>query len=211
MQLKREGQRGQTIVEMVVAMPIVLFTIFAIVYMSRYGVLSERAELALRYGGITAFSGTSAYSAANIYANYGDLSQVPSPCSTPPTTVLTGGGPLPGQTPAPFWQPDTDQFAPTSSCTTSALGFGGAQFLASHYVATTVVNIQAGVDVPAYLRALLGNVATVNTTAQFEHAAWPGMIMYCSTEVHDRVWGAITADSTSATPPPDAGNNGSCR
>lgn len=204
--------RGQTIIELVVAMPIVLFVLFAIIYIARYGVLSERAELALRYGGITGFQNSSAYSAADLYLYDGDLSSMPQPCATPPTTVLTGGGPFPGPSPAPFWQPDTDINAPAASCVSNANGFGGAQFLASHYVGYTVETISASVDVPSYLRPVLGSTATATTTAQFEHAADPGLIMYCSTQVHDRVWGALTADeTTAATPPPDAGNNGTCR
>lgn len=207
----KSHSRGQTIIELVVAMPIVLFVLFAIVYIARYGVLSERAELALRYGGITAFQTANVYSAANIYANDGDLSALPQPCTTPPTTILTGGGPFPGPSPAPFWQPDTDVNPTTSSCSTSANGFGGAQFLASHYVGFTVESVSTSVDVPSYLRSVLPPAATTaTTTAQFEHAADPSLILYCSTEVHNRVWGALTAESTSATPPPSAGNNGVC-
>ena len=62
--------RGQTIIEFVVAMPIVLLALFAIVYFSKFGVVNERAELALRYGGIAAFnSGDAQYGAVNIYYN----------------------------------------------------------------------------------------------------------------------------------------------
>lgn len=204
------ASRGQTIIELVVAMPIVLFVLFAVIYLARFGVLSERAELALRYGGITAYYNTSAYSAANIYVNVGDLTQAPEPCPTPPLTVLTGGGPFPGPSPAPLWQPDTDRVTPVSTCTAGATGFGGAQFLASHYVTYSTVSVSAGVDVPPYLQSLLGQTAAATTSTHFEHAATPGFVMYCSTEVHDRVWGALTAESTTATPPPSAGNNGIC-
>ena len=202
--------RGQTIIELVVAMPIVLFVLFAIIYMSRYGVLSERAELALRYGGITGFQNGTAYSAANIYANIGTPSQTPSPCAGAPTTILTGGGPFPGPSPAAFWQPDTDVASPASTCTSSVIGFGGAQFLATHYLGTTIVNVTADMDVPSYLHPLMGSSAVVSTTAQFAHSAFPGLILYCSKEVHDRVWGAITAESTTNTPPPAPANNGAC-
>ncbi len=204
------SQRGQTMVELAVSLPIALFCLFAIIYMGRFGVVSERAELALRYGGVTAFQTSFTYSLANMYANVATPQNTPAPCPTPPTTELTGGGPMPGPSPAPFWQPDTDTVKPSSSCTLSVQSLGGAQFLATHYVATTTVNVIAGIDVPSYLRALLGNAATVNTTAQFAHSAFPGLILYCSQEVHDRVWNAIYAESTTATPPPSAPNTGAC-
>lgn len=204
--------RGQTIIELVVAMPIVLFVLFAVIYIARYGVLSERAELALRYGGITGFQNSTEYSAANIYSYIGAANPLvsPAPCSGAPTTILTGGGPFPGPSPAPFFQPDTDNTTPSSTCTSQVIGFGGAQFLATHYLGTTIVNVSAGIDVPSYLHSLMGSTATVSTTAQFAHAAYPGLILYCSTEVYDRVWNAIYADNTVATPPPGPTNNGTC-
>lgn len=212
--------RGQTIIEFVVAMPIVLLALFAIVYFSQFGVVSERAELALRYGGIAAFNdGSAAYGAANIYYN---ISGALPACPTPPVAVLDGGGPFPGPTSAPFWQPSTDVTQPSSSCQAGATGFGGSQFIASHFWATTQVNVQADVDVPPYLKPALGgaNSGTTNTTLTFIHAAYPGIILWCSTEVRYRVEDAITAQGSAAlptpipdgsTPPPaPPNNNGSC-
>jgi Flp pilus assembly protein TadG len=219
MQVTR-GSRGQTIIEFVVAMPILLLALFAIVYFSQYGVVSERAELALRYGGIAAFnSGTNEYGAANIYYN---ISGAQPACPTPPTAILNGGGPFPGATSAPFWQPSTDVQAPTSSCSSGAAGFGGSQFIASHFWATTQVNVQAYVDVPPYLRPALGgaNSGIANASMTLVHAAYPGIILWCSTEVRARVQNAITASGSAvlptpipdgSTPPPAPPNdNGSC-
>jgi len=216
MQLIR-GSRGQTIIEFIVAMPIALFALFGIIYVSRFAVLSERAELALRYGGIAAFttqSGT--YSAGNIYQSINGGNS----CPAPPLTILAGGGPLPGPTSAPFWQPDSD-VTQNSSCTPGATGFGGSQFIASHFWAITTLNVNAGIDVPSYLQAALGtNAASANTTATFIHSAYPGIILWCSTEVRNRVESAITAQGSAipptpipdgAPPPsPPPNNNGSC-
>lgn len=198
---------------MVVAMPIVLFVLFAIIYTARMGVVSERAELALRYGGITQFNSTSnSYSAANIYATINsDMSQGPSPCPTAPVSIFAGGSPMPGPTSAPFWQPDTDVAPPSSTCTSTVIGFGGAQFMATHYMGASILNVTANLDVPTYLKPLMGSSAVISTTAQFVHSAYPGLILYCSKEVHDRVWAAITAESTTMTPPPGPPNNGVCK
>lgn len=211
--------RGQTLLEFVIAMPIALLALFGIVYMSHYAVLSERAELALRYGGIAAFTTQSnSYSAGNIYQNLYGLQPN---CPKPDLGILSGGGPMPGPTSAPFWQPDTDVLPETSSCTASASGFGGSQFIASHFWAITTVNVNASVDVPSYVQTALGsNTASANTTATFIHAAYPGVILWCSVEVRRRVDGAVTAQDSSPlptpipdgapmpTPPPN--NNGHC-
>ncbi len=218
MQLTRFS-RGQTLLEFIIAMPIALFALFGIVYMSRFAVLSERAELALRYGGIAAFAlQSNAYSAGNIYQNLNGLQPA---CPTPDIAILSGGGPMPGATSAPFWQPDTDIVPASSSCTASATGFGGSQFIASHFWAISTVNVNASVDIPNYLQGALGKkTSSANTTTTFIHSAYPGIILWCSTEVRSRVTGAITAQDTSplptpipdgAPPPsPPPNNNGSC-
>lgn len=210
-------QRGQTLIELVVAMPIVLFALFGIIYVSRLGVINERAELALRYGAIASFDANSTeYSASNIYQN---LSGALPACPTPPIAVVNGGGPFPGPTAAPFWKADGD-VPQSTACTPGALGFGGSQFIASHFWATTTLNVQAGVDAPKYLQKAIGASGSANTTETFIHAAYPGVILWCSKEVRNRVQGAVTANDSAipptpipdgSTPPPlPPNNNGSC-
>ncbi len=201
-------------------MPIALFAMFAIIYFSRYAVVTERAEQALRYGAIAAFNTQSGnYSVGNIYAN---LSTANPTCPSPDPDIVSGGGPMPGATTAPFWQPDPD-VTTSGSCAAGAMGFGGAQFVASHFWATTSVSVNTGVDVPPYLQgALHSNSAPSNTSATFVHSAYPGIILWCSTEVRNRVynsvWASISGVSSAPTPIPDGStppplppnNNGSC-
>jgi hypothetical protein len=216
MQVMRSS-RGQTIIEFVVAMPIVLLALFAIMYFSQFGVVSERAELSLRYGGIAAYnSGSSQYGAANIYYN---ISGALPACPTPPVQILNGGGPFPGPTSAPFWQPSTDLQQPSSRCQSGAYGFGGSQFIASHFWGQTQLEVKAAVDVPPYLQPALGGSKSglADTVMTLVHAASPGMILYCSKEVRNRVQDAVTASQSAplptpipdgtipATPPPDNG------
>ena len=212
------GSRGQTLVELVIAMPVVLLALFAIIYIARFGVLNERVDLAVRYGGIAGYnSGSTQYSAANIYANTGG--SLPA-CPSPPVSVLSDASPFPGPTSAPFWQPDASP-APTSSCTAGASGFGGSQFIASHFWSQSTVNVSATVAVPSFIQSALGSTAgTASSTLTFIHAANPGIILWCSTEVRNRVSGAITASGSASlpTPIPDGSspspappnNNGSC-
>lgn len=214
------GSRGQALIEMTIALPIVLLALFGILYVARLGVVDERAQLALRYGGIAGFiTGSGAYSAANIYANL-DPSSIPQPCPTPAMGAFNNTAPFPGPSSAPFWQPDSASNA--APCAPAVFGLGGAQFLASHFFSATSLNVNASVDVPAYIQAVLGQDAhNVSASETFVHPAFPGMILYCSTEVRARVNGAITAQGSSipptpipngAPPPsPAPNNNGVCR
>lgn len=201
MSVKRAHERGQTLVESLIALPIVLLALFGIIYVARVGVVNERSQLALRYGGIAGFiTGSGAYSAANIYANL-NPSSLPQPCPTPATGALSDSAPFPGPTSAPFWQPDGA--APSTPCAPAVFGLGGAQFLASHFFSATTLSITASVDVPSYIQSALGeNAQSVGASETFVHPAFPGMILYCSTEVRARVNGAITAQGSSIPPTP---------
>jgi len=200
--------RGQTLIETVIMLPLVLLAIFCMIYLAKFAVVSERAELALRYGLLTGFdTGAGAYSAGNIYQNI-ELSGLPAPCATAPPQIFSNSAPFPGPTSAPFWQPDV---APTSTCSTSAIGLGGAQFLASHYIATTLGSVAAGVNVPTYLIPMLGSgPQSVHSAASLTHAAYPGLIMYCRNAVYNRVWCAITPCGPPGTPPPHFGHKTGC-
>lgn len=195
------ASRGQTIIEFVIAMPIVILALFAIIYLSQFGVVSERAELAVRYGGIASFNNDgSQYSAADIYTNLS--AGTAGVCPAPPAGILYGGGPFPGPTSAPFWQPSSVPQSP--SCTTTPYGFGGSQFIASHFWTESTVNVQAAVSVPAYLQAALGgaNSGTANTTLTFIHSATPAIILYCSQEVQNRVQASLTNEGSQSLPTP---------
>jgi hypothetical protein len=208
-------QRGQTMVETVLFLPIVLVTLFGVIYFSRFGVVSERTQLSLRYAGISAFFNDTApsqgaYTAADIYAsifqgnNTPQVTQpgsVPSPCPSPPLGVYSNSAPYQGMNAsAPWWQPDSDQSAPSSTCNATVVNLPGASFLAL-YIAATVPSVSASVDVPSYLRSLLGSYGTVSASEKFAHAAWPGIILACSNKVYKRTYAAITAEGF-ATPPP---------
>ena len=201
---RARAQRGQTLIEMVIALPVILIALFGVIYVSRVGVVDERAQLALRYGGIAGFiTGSNAYSAANIYENLSPTG-MPVPCPTPAMGALTGASPFPEPSAAPFWQPDNTATAP---CTPTVYGLGGAQFLASHYFSATSLSITANIDVPSYIQSVLGeNSHVVGASEAFVDPAFPGMILYCSTEVRGRVYGAVTASGSSVPPTPIPNN-----
>lgn len=214
------GSRGQALIEMTIALPVVLIALFGILYVARIGVVGERAQLAVRYGGITGFiSGSNAYSAANLYANL-NPSSLPQPCPTPALGAFSDSAPFPGPSSAPFWQPDATSNA--SPCAPAVYGLGGAQFLASHFFSATSLSVSASVDVPSFIQTVLGESSqSVGAAEAFVHPAFPGMILYCSTEVRARVNDAVTAQGSdvlptpipngASNPSPAPNNNGVCR
>lgn len=211
------ASRGQTIVEGAIAVPLVMLVLFAIMYVARVGVVTERAEIALRYGAISMFESgsTSVYSASSIYNFYNGSAPA---CTAPATAAFSNSAPFPGPTSAPFWRPDT---TPSSSCAIVPWGFGSSQFMATHYFEKANVNVTAGVNVPQFLQATLNGQtqSTASTTASLAHPVDPSMILYCSTEVRARVSAALTNSGLVALPtaqpgtptvPPPPNNNGAC-
>ena len=186
MRFLRSASRGQSLVETILFMPIVLLVLFGTVYASQYGVLAERSQLAVRYGGLIGSS--SIYSAATIYNFLAQPSGSLPACPPPPSGVLTDAAPLPGPVSAPYWQPSGVQ----SSCAPIAHSAGGAQFLASHIFAASQDSVSASLPVFGYLQKMIGTASvSVGASESFAHAADPSAILYCSQEVHDRVQQAV--------------------
>jgi hypothetical protein len=211
MQLER--MRGQTMIETLLMMPIMLLVIFGTLYIAHYGIVNERTQLGMRYAGVEAFvqGQTAAYTAADIYSNLSGGTQ-PVPCPTAPPGVYTNSAPYPGPSSPPLWSPDApvDQAGDTttSTCSPTFTDLGGASFLAARFIAATQIKANAGVSIPAYLRPLLGgNVTFAQTNAQtaFAHAAYPGIILYCVAKAHDATLNSITANGTVTLPTPMPG------
>jgi len=62
----RHGERGQTFVEAVVFFPLLIAMMFALIFFSRLGVLSERSQSAVRYGNMVSMRNGSAYTVSTI-------------------------------------------------------------------------------------------------------------------------------------------------
>jgi hypothetical protein len=200
MRILKTASRGQSLAEATIFLPLVLLVLFGTIYVSQYGVLAERTQLAVRYGGLIGSS--SIYSAASIY-NFLSLPAGSLPgCPAPPVGVVTDAAPLPGPASAPYWQPTSV----TSSCQSIAHSVGGAQFLASHIFAASQNTVSTQLNVFPYLSGLLGSSVSVGASEPFAHAADPSAILFCSSEVHDRVqaavFGALSPPAPVATPVP---------
>jgi hypothetical protein len=109
------SQRGQATVEAVIFMPFLVAGIMALIVFGRLGVLSERAESAVRYGDMVSFRNGNAYTVSTVEAvidevlhsnsaELGPLCLEPqsAPSSQPaPIPTLTASAGLPPATPLP--------------------------------------------------------------------------------------------------------------
>jgi hypothetical protein len=109
------GQRGQATVEAAVFLPFMVMGIMALITFGRLGVLSERAESAVRYGDMVSFRNGGAYSVATVEsvidevlhsnsAELGPLCLEPqgTPSAAPaPIPTLAGTGVVAQSSPAP--------------------------------------------------------------------------------------------------------------
>jgi hypothetical protein len=89
------GNRGQAFVETLLFLPMLFLALTAVIFFARFGVLSERAESAVRYGDLVSFRGGNAYSVSAIgyllnQAVFGNSqSQLLGLCLAPATGTVT--------------------------------------------------------------------------------------------------------------------------
>jgi len=199
----RTRQRGQALVETILMLPLAIFCVFAILYLAHAGIMNERAQAAIRFAGFTGFYGQSdqAYTAADIYANLQGGTQ-PVPCPTAPAGIFSDTAPFPGPASPRLWGPN---WQVSSNCGTMVKNIGGAEFLASRDIAATLVNVQTGVTVPAFLQPLIGGNAVIFAQTTFAHPQYPGIIMYCNPGTYSAVHDSITAMSSASMPTPIPG------
>ena len=176
--MMRQRQRGQALIETVVFLPVALIAIFGVMYFSRYGVLSERAQSAVRYGALVSYQAAPVYSARGIYDAIatGPVAPTACPAAVGTDTVKAiseqnGGGP----TPSPYWRPDSA----TATCMQSTMSFAGAPTAAFHIFTVTASTATATIAVPTVLSSVLGTNASAVASFGYVRSDPPGVIMYC--------------------------------
>ena len=132
-------QRGQTLVETGFMLPIVLLVLFGVIYFTQFGVVNERSQLAVRYGGLYAYSLVpptqcstgNCYTPNNIYDYYafasGATNTNPIMCPTPAVGAYTQTSPFPqlyGQT-GTYFQPNSVGTTTCTNMTSNLAGTGG--------------------------------------------------------------------------------------
>lgn len=197
MRFLRSASRGQALAESALFLPLVLLVLFGTIYVSQYGVLAQRTQLAVRYAGL--IQTNSLYSAAQIYNFLSQPSGTIPSCPSPPPALVTSGPPLPGPASAPYWQP----VSVTTSCTPIAHSVGGAQFLAADIFVASQDTVTTQLAVFPYLQSVIGApTVSVSASEPFAHTADPSAILYCSQEVNSRVSNAVMGALTPPTPNP---------
>lgn len=179
--MQLNASRGQAMLETAMVLPIVIALLFAIIYFANLGVVNQRVQIAIRYGGLIGFAnGAGLFSSANIYT--AGVNPGGNDCPTPPPGVLTNTAPFPGPASAPFFNPSTSVGATSgATCNTSAIDFkGGASFLAAGFVANANESMTASSDVPSYLQNLFTAFGTVTQSEKWTHPAWPAVILACT-------------------------------
>jgi hypothetical protein len=202
------NSRGQTLPETALFLPLVLLIMFATIFLSQYGVLSERVQREARISALmnTSVSSASAslFSAAMIY-NYAGTSSQPT-CPAPSPAVLVNGPPLPGPTSPPYWWPSSTSGNPT--CKPVSQSLPGAGFLAIMF-AGSQENVSAALTPYPFLKPLFPNGATVSASETFAHPADPISVLQCTDkEVSNRLYAALLSTGVTPTPAPATSGSG---
>jgi len=230
----RHAQRGQTLLETALFLPLMLLAMFGIIYFSQYGVLQERSLQGARFatlisngGNNTGFTLESMYHElhreGNNQTNAGFPSDVTSCASTAKTdavNALTQGETLPsggvGATAPPYFQPDTGTASTETSCSGQSISLtSSAPNDANWYFVAQLTDVQADKAAPSWIQHALPGVSTGHVRGAMVslRAAAPDDILYCSPGFAMAVangLGAVEPEPLSgpfagyATPPPTA-------
>ncbi len=188
--------RGQALIETAIALPVFLIAMFGAIWALQSGVLGERVQSTVRYGGLVS-ARQDPYAQYSLLGAYNAAAgiQAPAPCATAPPDMLSDAGPIatPAKASAPFWQPSSGSATSSSVCgrtISNAAGLSRPQLL-------TRANMRVGgkTDVPAFLQPVLG--ATSSSTATVNELGSPDMaaVVGCYPEVQSAFEATATAAS----------------
>lgn len=193
--------RGQALLELVVALPFFLLTLFGLVFVMRITVASERAQQSVRFSGLVLehddpYRDTSLFT---LYNNLGTKVTAPKACQAPPATSVADAF-LTGVDSVPFLAVTN-----TVNCNTGAVNnvavisasgpaFSGAQ--------QAYIYLRDSATVRSRLRAPLSLFPTATTSAQanFLRTADVGTLMRAFPEIGQAVTASLQAVSDTTTP-----------
>ena len=212
-------ERGQALLETVIFLPLTLLTLWAVIWVAQYGVMSERVQSAVRYSGLIS-NQINPYVEYSLYVLYNSLgpvsSNAPIPastCNVPTTDALTNSGTYPGPTTAPFWM--ATPIPPSVTC--SAPQSQVAAFTGLNQTALALSNtpiVQAQTIVPLYLSAAMqfGNVISQpnmpsNASLNFMKPADMSTLMTCHPDFQSNDADVASADGPAGLARHDAEPN----
>ncbi len=195
------AQRGQTLIETALFLPLLLLAMFGIIYFSQYGVLQERSAQGARFASL--ISNGSDIKGFTLESMYAELHREGNNQTNPgfPADVLTcaataasdganaliqaetlpGGGV--GPTAPPFFQPDSGSAAAKTGCGAQSISMSStAPDNANWYYVVQFTHVEADKAAPMWIQHFLPGIQTghVKTGMLNLRAASPDNIIYCS-------------------------------
>lgn len=188
--LAKHPERAQAIVESALFVPLMCTAMFAVLWFSKFGVMQERAQFAMRYG--MQVSNTQSYQIEQMYyalANGAAATPMPyssaAPCSSAVTTDSTNAinqrQPLPAGAPTaqPYWTVPN----PSVSCSQlfKITSGGGQDPWTMQYQMIATDSISATVSVTNALQKLFGTTKTVSASTVSYQPMSLQYILACAT------------------------------
>ncbi len=204
----RHAQRGQALVETVIALPLFLLAMFAMIWAVQSSVLAERVQLGVRYAGVIGSKSQPYldYSLYTVYGNLNGLSQVATqPCFAPTSDVLLGHGPYldpAGKATAPFWQPA----AGTTNGTCNGPSNPNLVAITDSNLSKTALllhdasSLSTALNVPGYLSGALGSTTRLSASQNFFRSADLGDMIHCYAAVGAAVSASLTPANDTTSP-----------
>lgn len=203
------NQRGQALVETIIALPLVLLTLFGIILFSRLGVISERSQRAVRYGAEVVPPPTylpQMYEALWIALsqNGGQLTSTttggcPSQIRSQVQLAVTNDETQPVHLAAAqaYWTPDQ---AAVAQCTISTVQvpFSSYNEVLTLGIAESLnVQVTSGINAPSYLTSLFPSMLSPSATDFALVPVSPTIVLSCTPRITDPVaevlWPSYTA------------------
>ncbi len=194
--------RGQAYVEFAIFVPVILIAFFSLIFFSRFGILAERAESAVRYGAEVSFKQGKPYTVATVYNLIDELVNV-SPsggelgplCLKNDFTGSTGNAarisgdtiaaltqsqqigstPYTGTTNA-IWKPDAGKTS-TGGCNPASVSLGSNPS-SPIPVSVTGVSLTTGLNIPAEVGSFINN-GDIHAHMGFLQVAAPNVLVAC--------------------------------
>jgi hypothetical protein len=214
--LKRKrlhSQRGQATVETAVFLPAFLLVLFGVIWTVQSSVLSERAQIAVRFSGLVSDEANpyKQYSLGALYDGLPDVAGAETyTCVAPTPDALQNdpsNGYFPGPKSPPFFQPSGTT---SGTCTPGATHLSGGTMSSPMLFVHTQSNITTGVTVPGYLQSLLGTTQHLTASQNFFDGPDVRTILNCYSDLGSAVERSLEREAINAssapTPLPDSPN-----
>lgn len=193
--------RGQALIETMIALPLVLLTLFGIIFFNRLGIISERSQRAVRYGAEVVPPPTylpqlyeALYTALS--TNNGQLASTsgggcPSAIVPQVQLAVTNNETQPAtlQGAQTFWRPDSGGAVASCAINTVQVPFTSSfnEVFTLGIAESLQVGVTSPVQPPPYLATLFPSAANPNATDYSLAPVTPTIVLSCTPRITDPV------------------------